>query len=101
MHTTHSRRGRASFLAHSCEPKESLLDFGVFMGFQGGQMSWAESSWIKIQVFLPRAHFCLTPRPALYSQKQLLNQCLTGRLPRCDFLLCSERGERRGHLEEQ
>lgn len=77
MHITHSRRGRASFLAHSCEPKESLLDFGVFMGFQGGQMSWAESSWIKIQVFLPRAHFCLTPRPALYSQKQLLNQCLT------------------------
>lgn len=47
------------------------------MGFQGGQMSWAESSRAKIQVFLPRAHFCLTPRLALYSQKQLLNQCLT------------------------
>lgn len=76
MHITHSTRKQASFLAHSCEPKESLLDFGVLMGFQGGQMSWAESSWIKIQVFLPRAHFCLTPRPALYSQKQLLDQCL-------------------------
>lgn len=85
MHRTHTDT-QASRLAW-CEPREALLGFAVFMGFQGGQMSWAESSRTQIQAFSPRAHFCL----ASYSQKQLLNQCLTvDRLPVISFYVPGE-----------
>lgn len=102
MHAYNTQQTRASFFSGPL-----VWAKGVSSGFWSvyGIPGWAdELGWELLDqdssVFA-KSTFLSDSSPGSLQSETIIESMSDGRLPRCDFLLCSERGERRGHLEEQ